>query len=327
MFIVAGTAQGQETRKIDQFGTINAEDAMARLDRFAIELKSHPETRGVIVASNSISRYAALRGQFLRLANGYRNYLVTSRAVEAERISVVEGNRKRESSFELWIMPRYDLSTISEEASAAEPVTPELFDAISIGPEGQCVGHLPIELYKLDDSLRILSEALQHHSRAKTWIVVHPRARDSQTATQSIINQSRQLLTKNRIVPERILVAVSSPRTSTCGVVDFWIVPQNSAEADEAAYYSRLMEEAEKNGYTTSTVYFTGNEHIRDMVLRKQFVQKEGDLFSRRLLDQSLRNFNRLGLVYPVTLDDVEARLDHEDKLIELTIYFRERRR
>src|SRR5512147_1822146 len=118
LFTCAGiAAQDQNRGKIDQFGNINAEDAMARLDRFALELQSHPESRGIIVASNSIGRNVP-PGTFLRLAYGYQNYLVKSRGVPAERISVVEGERKRETRFELWTLPRNELSSISEETIA-----------------------------------------------------------------------------------------------------------------------------------------------------------------------------------------------------------------
>lgn len=317
-------AQAPST-KIDEFSNVNAEDAMARLDRFALELQTHPETRGIIVASNA-SGNRIPRGKFLRLAYGYRSYLTKSRGVEDERISVVEGERKPESRFELWTLPRNELSTISEEAIAPEPPAPQLFDSLPIGPEAQCAGDLPIELYKLDDGLRILRGVLVHHSRAKVWIVVHPRTKDSPAATQRVVNRSRQLLIKDGVKAERILTAVGSPRSSTCGAVNLWIVPANSTEADETAYYSELLRKAETDGYTMRRVEFSGNEHIRDQVLRKQFVQGEGDLVSRKLLDQSLKNLNSLGTLYPVTLNDVEARLDREEKLIDLTIYFRERR-
>lgn len=319
--------QAQTTSaKFDEFGKINAEDAMARLDAFALELSSHPESRGIIVASNA-SGDNIPRGTFLRLAYGYRNYLVSSRGIEGERISVVEGGRKAESRFELWTLPRNELSSMSEEATVPEPPAPQLFDSLPIGPEAQCVGQLPIELYKLEDGLRILRGVLVHHSRAKVWIVVHPRPRDSQAATQRIVNRSRQLLITDGLKAERILTAVGSPRSSTCGEVRLWIVPANSSKADEAAYNSELIQKAEANGYTMRRVEFSGNEHIRDNVLRKQFVQGEGDVLSLKLLDQGLKNFNSLGSLYPVTLNDVEARLNREEKLIDLTIYFRERRR
>jgi outer membrane protein assembly factor BamA len=67
--------------------------------------------------------------------------------------------------------------------------------------------------------------------------------------------------------------------------------------------------------------------HVRDNVLRKHFVQQEGDIFSRKLLDESLKNLGSVKEIYPVTLADVMARLDREEKLIDLTIAFRERRR
>lgn len=319
-------AQAGASARIDQFGTINAEEAMARLDRFAIELSGRPESRGVIVAYNTVSRNIP-RGTFLRLADGYRNYLVSTRGVDAARVSVVEAERKRESGFELWIKPINELSGISEEASAPEPSSPELFDQIQIGPESQCVGDLPIQLYKLEDGLRILSDALQHNSRAKAWIVVHPQPRDTRATAQRLIDQSRQLLNKTGVRAERILTAVGSSRSSACGQVNLWIVPANSAKADEAGYYSQLISEAESSNYTVRRVEFVGNKHIRDNVLRRQFVQGEGDVFSRRLLNQSLKNFSGLGLVYPVSLNDIEVQLDRETKLMDMTVYFRERRR
>jgi hypothetical protein len=182
-------------------------------------------------------------------------------------------------------------------------------------------------LYTLADGLKIFSDALQRHDRAKAWIVVHPRARDSQVATRRLINRSRQLLISNHIRAERILTAVGSPRTSSCSEVRVWIVPGASTKADEASYYSQLLDEAQRNQYTVRRVEFSGNEHIRDNALRKQFVQGEGDVFSRQLVDAGLKNFSSLGSIYPVTLGDVEARLDREEKLIDLTIYLRERRR
>jgi len=319
-------AQDQNRGKIDQFGTINAEGAMARLDQFALELQSHPESRGIIVASNTIS-HSPPRGTFLRLAHGYRNYLVKLRGIEAERISVVEGERKPETRFELWTLPRNELSSISEEAIAPEPPSPQLFDSLPIGPEAQCVGQLPLGLHKLDDGLRILRGVLLHHSRAKVWIVVHPRGRDSRATTQRLVSRSRQLLMKDGVKAERILTAIGPSRSSTCGEVNLWIVPANSAKADEAGYYSQLMSDAESAKYTLRRIEFSGNERISDQVLRKQLVHQEGDIFTRKLLDESLKNFSSVREIYAVTVEDVVARLDREEKIIDLTINVRERRR
>jgi hypothetical protein len=99
---------------------------------------------------------------------------------------------------------------------------------------------------------------------------------------------------KDGVKAERILTAIGSPRSSTCGEVRLWIVPANSTKADEAAYYSELLREAETNEYTLRRVEFSGNEQIRDNALRKQFVQGEGDVLSLKLLDQA-KNFSSQG--------------------------------
>src|SRR4030095_16625033 len=114
-------------------------------------------------------------------------------------------------------------------------------------------------------------------------------------------------------------------RSSTCGDVNLWIVPANSVKADEAGYYSQLLNDAESAKYTLRRVEFSGNQHLADGVLRKQLVHQEGDIFSRKLLDESLKNLSSIREVYPVTLADVVARLDREEKLIDLTISIRER--
>jgi surface antigen-like variable number repeat protein len=325
LFVWAGThAQSQNSipGKFAEFGNTNTEDAMARLDQFALELQSHPDLRGIIVASNKSN---SPRGTFLRLAHGYLNYLVNARGIEAARIR--EGEKKRKSSFELWTMPINEFSAVPEQDASVEPPSPQLFDQIWIGPERQCVGELTIELYKLEDGLRFLSEALQQQTRAKAWIVIHPRTRDSQATSGRTLRRTRQLLLKNGIKADRVLTAIRSPRASSCASVKMWIVPANSTKADEDAYYSQLMNEAESAKYTARRLEFSGNQHVSDYTLREKFGQHEGEMFSRRLLDQSLKNFNSLRSLYPVTLEDVEERLDREEKLIDLAIYFRERPR
>lgn len=85
------------------------------------------------------------------------------------------------------------------------------------------------------------------------------------------------------------------------------------------------MDEAQRTEYTVRRIEFSGNERIGDNILRERFVQHEGDLFSRKALEQSLKNLSKLRMSYPVTLNDVEVRLDREERLMDFTIYFRER--
>ncbi len=87
-----------------------------------------------------------------------------------------------------------------------------------------------------------------------------------------------------------------------------------------------LLREAIANRYTVRRVEFTGNEFTRDNILRRRILLQEGDVFARRNLLRSIVNVSKLKIIYPVTINDVLVRLDRGDKLIDLTIRFRERR-
>jgi outer membrane protein assembly factor BamA len=89
---------------------------------------------------------------------------------------------------------------------------------------------------------------------------------------------------------------------------------------------SQLIAEAEKNQYWVRRVEFVGNEHIRDHTVRRRFHQQEGDVFTRQDLEKGLKSLSSVKLIYPVTINDVEVRLDREEKLIDFTIYFHEQR-
>ena len=78
----------------------------------------------------TLSVTAHLAGRFCGSPMVIEITWLSLRGVEAERISVAEGERKPETRFELWTLPRNELSTISEEAIAPEPSAPQLFDSL-----------------------------------------------------------------------------------------------------------------------------------------------------------------------------------------------------
>ena len=94
--------------------------------------------------------------------------------------------------------------------------------------------------------------------------------------------------------------------------------------ADQAA----LIREAEVNNYTIRRLEFVGNERISDGVLRKRmsFLQ-EGEKFRRSSLVQSLANVSRLKTIHPVRFSDVVLHLEESDKLVDMVICFREKKK
>jgi len=96
------------------------------------------------------------------------------------------------------------------------------------------------------------------------------------------------------------------------------------AVADQAA----LIREAEVNNYTIRLLEFVGNERFSDGVLRKRmsFLQ-EGEKFRRSSLVRSLANVSRLKTIHPVRFSDVVLHLEESDKLVDMVICFREKKK
>jgi hypothetical protein len=104
--------------------------------------------------------------------------------------------------------------------------------------------------------------------------------------------------------------------------------PQNEERGrcgQTVAEQTPLLREAIDNRYTLRRIEFTGNETIRDYALRRRVVLREGDFFSQRNLVKSLASLNKLKQLYPLTMKDVIIQLDKPDKIVDITLCFRER--
>jgi outer membrane protein assembly factor BamA len=90
-----------------------------------------------------------------------------------------------------------------------------------------------------------------------------------------------------------------------------------------------LIAEAEKLQFTVRRVEFVGLTHTRDQLIRNRMTPflNEGDLFSRTKLLKGLQNTSKSKAIYPVRMSDVVLYLDRTEKLVDMTICFRERKR
>ena len=89
--------------RVDEYGPIRRNDEKARLDNFAIALQNAPGAQGYIIA------YGGRRGregEAQARANFARDYLVTTRGIDASRIVTVDGGFREEASTELWLVPQ-----------------------------------------------------------------------------------------------------------------------------------------------------------------------------------------------------------------------------
>jgi hypothetical protein len=88
--------------KTDEFGEIQRNDEKARLDAYAIELQNSPGAQGYIIAyGGRRSKY----GDGKKRAERARDYLVSTRGIEASRLVVIDGGFRESGSTELWIVP------------------------------------------------------------------------------------------------------------------------------------------------------------------------------------------------------------------------------
>lgn len=85
-------------------------------------------------------------------------------------------------------------------------------------------------------------------------------------------------------------------------------------DADEK---QRFVSEAEKNEYNVRRVEISGNESTRHRVFVKKLFINEGDIFTRRNLEKSIKGISKISVIKPISLEDVEIRIDRQDKIID----------
>ncbi|HEX6186856.1 MAG TPA: hypothetical protein VFZ40_02145 [Pyrinomonadaceae bacterium] len=108
----ARTAFGVRHVLLDEFGNINEEDELARLDYLAITVQQDPRLQIHIVFYGG--RFSQ-PNEALRRAERAKDYLVKSRGLEADRVLPINGGYRDEVSGEYW------LSLRGTEAPASRP--------------------------------------------------------------------------------------------------------------------------------------------------------------------------------------------------------------
>ncbi|MFL6256774.1 MAG: hypothetical protein ACJ74T_17350 [Pyrinomonadaceae bacterium] len=89
-------------RKVDEYGNIKFNDEKARLDNYAIELQNDPTAQGYLVCYGGRT---GRTGEAQRRCDRAKNYLVSTRGIDAARIVTVDGGFREELTVELWVVP------------------------------------------------------------------------------------------------------------------------------------------------------------------------------------------------------------------------------
>lgn len=100
-------ASSQHPRKFDEFGDVNCEDEMARLDNFAIQLQNDPAAKGIMIFYGGRRFRGRLPKQAEAAARAARMkpYLVERRGISSERVIIIDGGYREEFQVDLWVLP------------------------------------------------------------------------------------------------------------------------------------------------------------------------------------------------------------------------------
>lgn len=79
--------------------------------------------------------------------------------------------------------------------------------------------------------------------------------------------------------------------------------------------------------YRVGRIEFSGNHHVSDATLRRNFLLDEGDLLDERLLRKSVDRLNRTQLFEPIHTSDILVRSDEKTGIADLGIRLTERKR
>lgn len=94
-------AESRTSRKFDDFGHINCEDELARLDAFYVELQKNPYLKGYIIMYGG--RHGR-RNEAKARAARMKFYIVRVRGFDVRRIVTMDGGYREELSGELWLV-------------------------------------------------------------------------------------------------------------------------------------------------------------------------------------------------------------------------------
>jgi hypothetical protein len=101
ILLSSGLASAQTgAARFDRFNDVNCEDEMARLDNFAVQLKSIPASTGYIIVYGGRN---GRRGEARARASRIRSYVVKSRGLDPYIVKTVDGGYMDQLTVDLWI--------------------------------------------------------------------------------------------------------------------------------------------------------------------------------------------------------------------------------
>jgi len=222
----------QAARKFDEFGDIQYSDLIARLDNFAIQLQSEPNTRGFVMVYRSRRDLYGLSG---RLASRMKGYLVYSRGIDSERVVTIDGGIASSLVQELWIVPVGTAPTPRGDVYSGQLVDTEsawkfdeyYFPLPQDSREGK--GYNTFD----GNSLEAFAEALRKQPGSQAYIIAYPQYYIERWKINEV---GRKIRTRQRISLDRPGTALKVLKAVKGDLVDRYRVASSRIKVMDGGY-------------------------------------------------------------------------------------------
>jgi hypothetical protein len=94
-------------RKFEEFGDVNCEDEMARLDSLAVQLQNSPAVKGLMIfyGGRRFRGQLPKRGEAAARAARIQTYLIQRRSIPKHQFRIIDGGYAEEWHVEIWLVP------------------------------------------------------------------------------------------------------------------------------------------------------------------------------------------------------------------------------
>lgn len=117
---VSVSSASVEARKLMEFGNVGWEDEMSRLDYLDSKLREEAESTAYIIVYGG--RRGTKRGDTEARMKCIKDYMLKRRGVHADRVVMLNGGYREESTVELWLVPRDESAPTATPTVSAKDV-------------------------------------------------------------------------------------------------------------------------------------------------------------------------------------------------------------
>jgi hypothetical protein len=239
-------AADRAARLLDEYGDVNYEDELARLDNFANELQAEPSSQAHIVVYRG---RRDLPGLIHRRGLRARHYLIDQRGIDPGHVVIVEGGVTTCLSVELWLVPPgagspplkwtyaysltditvtfkfdehgyslpHDVDAYDEEGARARGVAPELLAGYAAALKAKPDARAFVIAYE-----QYCRDCLFEGEGRRPKVLRDPRG----TAERMLKDEKALLVNQYGLGPSRIVTVHGGHRRHRG--IDLWIVPKGA---------------------------------------------------------------------------------------------------